>query len=66
MWFLKYINFFWLFAGLDDGSASTGLSSELAVAETTQVKRPVGRPKKRPRNVEYGKLVLIQAPVSII
>ncbi|XP_038593171.1 PHD finger protein 3 [Micropterus salmoides] len=38
--------------GLDDGSASTGLSSELTAAETTQVKRPVGRPKKRPRNLE--------------
>ncbi|XP_027133376.1 PHD finger protein 3 isoform X2 [Larimichthys crocea] len=32
---------------LADGSASTGLSNELTVAETTQVKRPVGRQKKR-------------------
>ncbi|KAM9345344.1 uncharacterized protein phf3 [Symphorus nematophorus] len=40
-------------AGLEDGSASSGLGNELAVAETTQVKRPVGRPKKRPRNLEY-------------
>lgn len=39
-------------AGPADGSASTGLSSELTVAEPTQVKRPVGRPKKRPRNLE--------------
>ncbi|XP_076598593.1 PHD finger protein 3 isoform X2 [Chaetodon auriga] len=39
-------------AGLAGGSASTGLSSELRVAETTQVKRPVGRPRKRPRNLE--------------
>ncbi|CAK6951633.1 PHD finger protein 3 [Scomber scombrus] len=38
--------------GLDDGSASTGLSGELTVAETTQVKRPVGRPKRRPCNLE--------------
>lgn len=38
--------------GLDDGSASTGLSSELTVAETTKVKRPIGRPKKRPCNLE--------------
>ncbi|XP_033469251.2 PHD finger protein 3 isoform X2 [Epinephelus lanceolatus] len=34
-------------AGLSDGSASAGLGSELTVAETTQVKRPVGRQKKR-------------------
>ncbi|KAI3362666.1 hypothetical protein L3Q82_001738 [Scortum barcoo] len=39
-------------AGPADGSASSGLSSELTVAEPTQVKRPVGRPKKRPRNLE--------------
>ncbi|KAK2824190.1 hypothetical protein Q5P01_021365 [Channa striata] len=38
--------------GLNDSSASTGLSSDLTVAETTQVKRPVGRPKRRPRNLE--------------
>ncbi|XP_029305251.1 LOW QUALITY PROTEIN: PHD finger protein 3 [Cottoperca gobio] len=38
---------------LGDGSASTGLSSELTVTETAQVKRPVGRQKKRPRHLEY-------------
>lgn len=46
-------------AGHKDGSASTGLSSELTVAEPTHAKRPVGRPKKRPRNLENGKLMLI-------
>lgn len=56
---VKHNYFFLSFAGLNDGSASTGLSSELTVAETTQVKRPVGRPKKRPRNLENGKLMLI-------
>ncbi|KAM7385716.1 hypothetical protein PAMP_001778 [Pampus punctatissimus] len=40
--------------GLVDGSTSTGLSGELTVAETTQVKRPVGRPRKRPRNLEHS------------
>ncbi|XP_074502467.1 uncharacterized protein phf3 isoform X1 [Sebastes fasciatus] len=39
--------------GLTDGSASTGLSSELTVADTTQVKQPVGRRRKRPSNSEY-------------
>ncbi|XP_044070273.1 PHD finger protein 3 isoform X2 [Siniperca chuatsi] len=39
--------------GRDDGSAPTGLSSELTAAETRPVKRPVGRPKKRPCNLEY-------------
>lgn len=38
--------------GLDGGSASTGLSTELTAAAPTQVKRPVGRPRKRPRNLE--------------
>ncbi|KAA8583892.1 hypothetical protein FQN60_015100 [Etheostoma spectabile] len=39
--------------GLSDSLASTGLSSEVTVAET-QVKRPFGRQKKRPRNfLEY-------------
>nr|XP_046256945.1 PHD finger protein 3 isoform X2 [Scatophagus argus] len=38
--------------GLDGGSTSTGLSRELRVAETSQVKRPVGRPRKRPRNID--------------
>ncbi|XP_073337733.1 PHD finger protein 3 isoform X2 [Pagrus major] len=37
---------------LNEASASTGLSSEPTVAEPTQVKRAVGRPKKRPRNLE--------------
>lgn len=37
---------------LEEGSASTGLSSEPTVSEPTKVKRPVGRPKKRPRNLE--------------
>ncbi|XP_062256600.1 PHD finger protein 3 isoform X1 [Platichthys flesus] len=36
--------------GPDDGSAPTGLSSEMTVEETTPVKRPVGRPKKRPHH----------------
>lgn len=38
--------------GLGDSSASTGLSSELTVAETTQGKTPVGRQKKRLRYSE--------------
>ncbi|XP_071336968.1 PHD finger protein 3 isoform X2 [Trachinotus anak] len=42
-----------LIIGLDDSSAPTGLSSELTAAESTQVKRPVGRQKKRPRNIAY-------------
>ncbi|KAK9541674.1 hypothetical protein VZT92_001700 [Zoarces viviparus] len=37
---------------LADGSASTGLSSELKVAEITQAKQPVARRQKRPHNVE--------------
>ncbi|XP_068613225.1 PHD finger protein 3-like [Brachionichthys hirsutus] len=37
--------------GLNDGSMSTGLSSGLKAAET-KVKRPVGRPRKRPCNLE--------------
>ncbi|XP_034753239.1 PHD finger protein 3 isoform X1 [Etheostoma cragini] len=40
-------------AGLSDSLASTGLRSEVTVA-ATQVKRPFGRQKKRPRNfLEY-------------
>uniref|UniRef100_UPI0037E80B77 PHD finger protein 3 n=1 Tax=Semicossyphus pulcher TaxID=241346 RepID=UPI0037E80B77 len=39
-------------AGLDGGSASTGLTSEVTTAVATQVKRPVGRPKKRPSTLE--------------
>ncbi|XP_022619176.1 PHD finger protein 3 [Seriola dumerili] len=39
--------------GLDDSSAPAGLSSELTAAESTQVKRPVGRQKKRPRNLVH-------------
>ncbi|KAM9847772.1 PHD finger protein 3 [Aulostomus maculatus] len=39
-------------AGLDGGSTSTGLTGQLVVSESTQVKRPVGRPRMRPRNVE--------------
>ncbi|XP_039994981.1 PHD finger protein 3 [Xiphias gladius] len=39
--------------GLTDSSAPRGLSSELTAAETTQVKRPIGRQKKRPRNLVY-------------
>ncbi|XP_042358061.1 PHD finger protein 3 [Plectropomus leopardus] len=35
--------------GLADGSAPSGLGSELTVGETTQVSRPVGKQKKRPR-----------------
>ncbi|XP_040905633.1 PHD finger protein 3 [Toxotes jaculatrix] len=35
--------------GLDD-KTPPGLSSELTAADTTQVKRPVGRSKRRPRN----------------
>uniref|UniRef100_A0A7N6AT48 PHD finger protein 3 n=1 Tax=Anabas testudineus TaxID=64144 RepID=A0A7N6AT48_ANATE len=38
--------------GLNEGSGSTGLGSKPTVAETTPVKRPVGRPRKRPRNLE--------------
>lgn len=45
-------------AALEEGSASTGLSSEPTVAEPTQVKRAVGRPRKRPRNLEDSKLKL--------
>ncbi|XP_034464849.1 PHD finger protein 3 isoform X4 [Hippoglossus hippoglossus] len=36
--------------GPEDGSAPTGLSSEMTVEETKPVKRPVGRPKKRPHH----------------
>lgn len=39
-------------AALGDGSAPTGLSGELTDAETSQVKRPVGRQKKRPSHLE--------------
>lgn len=54
---LTYQNVFFLLsvAALEEGSASTGLSSEPTVAEPTKVKRPVGRPKKRPRNLEDSK-----------
>lgn len=52
-------------AGLDEHPASTGLSSELTVTETTQVRRP-GRPRKYPRNSENRKLMLIQFPISTI
>ncbi|XP_051278211.1 PHD finger protein 3 isoform X2 [Dicentrarchus labrax] len=38
--------------GLDDGPASTGLGNELTVVETTQVKQPVARQKKRTRSLE--------------
>ncbi|XP_034041006.1 PHD finger protein 3 [Thalassophryne amazonica] len=34
--------------GLDDGSSSRGLTGEL----TATVKRPIGRPRKRPQNLE--------------
>ncbi|KAM6997058.1 uncharacterized protein phf3 [Tautogolabrus adspersus] len=37
--------------GLESGSASAGLSSELTVAEKTQVKR--GRPRKRPLSLDF-------------
>lgn len=50
--------FFLSSAVLEDGSASTDLSRETKVSETVKVKRPVGRPRKHPRNVEQGKLVL--------
>ncbi|XP_054456038.1 PHD finger protein 3 [Anoplopoma fimbria] len=39
--------------GLAEGSASTGLSSEVKVAATTQDKQPVARRKKRPHSFEY-------------
>lgn len=39
-------------AGLDGGAMSSGLSSEITVAETPPAKRPVGRPRKRPCHVE--------------
>ncbi|XP_070697211.1 PHD finger protein 3 [Pempheris klunzingeri] len=38
--------------GLDSGSASAGLSSELTVAVATPLKRPVGRQRKRQRNLD--------------
>ncbi|XP_076020173.1 PHD finger protein 3 [Genypterus blacodes] len=41
--------------GLCDGSTSTGLSGaagELTVSDSLPVKRPVGRPRKRPHNLE--------------
>lgn len=39
-------------AGLDSGAVSSGLGGEITVAETPPVKRPVGRPRKRPCHVE--------------
>ncbi|KAK5853901.1 hypothetical protein PBY51_015018 [Eleginops maclovinus] len=39
-------------AAPSDGSAPTGHSGELDIAETSQVKRPVGRQKKRPSHLE--------------
>ncbi|XP_037127775.1 PHD finger protein 3 [Syngnathus acus] len=39
-------------AELSGGSTATGLSGDLAVTETNSVKRPVGRPRKRPCNVQ--------------
>ncbi|XP_071769253.2 PHD finger protein 3 [Centroberyx gerrardi] len=42
--------------GLDVGSTSTGAggaAGEATGAETAQVKRPVGRPKRKPRSLEY-------------
>lgn len=50
--------------GLNDGSASTGISGELTVAKPTPFKRPVGRPRKRPHNVELSKPASIQIPIS--
>lgn len=38
--------------GPGDGSAAAGLSRELTAAGSSQIKRPVGRPRKRPRNLE--------------
>ncbi|XP_074532261.1 PHD finger protein 3 [Halichoeres trimaculatus] len=40
-------------AGLEGASASSGINSELAVEDTTQLKRPVGRRRKRPRSLDY-------------
>ncbi|XP_008276965.1 PHD finger protein 3 [Stegastes partitus] len=39
-------------ASLDSGSASTGLTNDLTVAEATQGKQLTGRQKKHPRNLE--------------
>ncbi|XP_029031057.2 PHD finger protein 3 isoform X2 [Betta splendens] len=39
-------------AGLSEGAGSTSLNSEMTVAQTAPVKRPVGRPRKRPQNLE--------------
>ncbi|KAK7902150.1 hypothetical protein WMY93_018919 [Mugilogobius chulae] len=39
-------------AGLDGGTMSSGLSRDITVAETPPVKRPVGRPRKRPCHAE--------------
>lgn len=39
-------------AGLDSGPMSSSLSSDMAVTETPPVKRPVGRPRKRPCHAE--------------
>lgn len=39
-------------AGLDGGPMSSGLSSDMTVAETPPAKRSVGRPRKRPCHAE--------------
>ncbi|XP_072293353.1 uncharacterized protein phf3 isoform X2 [Eucyclogobius newberryi] len=44
-------------AGLDGGTMSSGLRSEITVAETPLVKRPVGRPRKRPCHAENDNAV---------
>ena len=47
-----------MFAGLEVSAteaALSGASGELKATETTVVKRPVGRPRKKPRHLESGK-----------
>lgn len=51
-----------IYEGLSDGSAPKGVSSEPSGA--TPVKRPVGRPRKRPSNVEPGRFTFIQLLLS--
>ncbi|CAJ1067491.1 PHD finger protein 3 isoform X1 [Xyrichtys novacula] len=38
---------------LEDGSASSGIGSELSVTDNTQLKRPVGRQRKPPRSSDF-------------
>lgn len=47
--------FIFAFAGLDSGSAPTGLPGEPVVSESAQVKQLDVRQKKRSRSLENGK-----------